>query len=463
MIGIDASVFLTSDAHICEVLTVGDYYKYVPGTTLTPDGITVINNTGGGGGQWQRLLIPNLAWRAQATWSIDEGNISTLASDENTGVDDTHPLRTGAEFARRMGRCVLPQVTTIRWMSDTTHYSLDLSGINAGAQSAAGTLTAAFPLVIVGVTTLVRAGTFSAVSQVGPWELVDSSLGTSWAASACLSTSASSRFIRTPDGAKHAFMGYEPLAKTVDTSPTTGYSNTYAFGSDGTPVATFVIEDSYEVINVPKFPRVKPPQSIPDSHGTDIAGCYFIYLDMQDVFGGSNEYRMCGWRAASALSCEVRGGKHVLRGCGFTFGGTVQGSQACSLNRSIVLGDFQFVDWAGDSSGQANVVANNGTVSVTHGSRGRLGVVHAYDCAFVPLTVSSRSNPVLDEVRGSGNFDLIINVQDTDCSVSCPQSAAFFHATTAAAHPIKIVGKTFDYADLPVVRLSKNASITVTT
>jgi hypothetical protein len=50
MVGIDASGFLTSDAHVCEVLTVGRLYRYVPGATMTADGITVVNNTGGGGG-----------------------------------------------------------------------------------------------------------------------------------------------------------------------------------------------------------------------------------------------------------------------------------------------------------------------------------------------------------------------------------------------------------------------------
>lgn len=41
---------------------------------------------------------------AQTNWHIDEGNVTGLASNRNSGADATHPLLTDGERVRRMGR-----------------------------------------------------------------------------------------------------------------------------------------------------------------------------------------------------------------------------------------------------------------------------------------------------------------------------------------------------------------------
>jgi len=104
MAGIDASGFLTSDAHICEVLTVGDFYRYVPGSTMTVSGTSVVTNTGGGGGQWARMGIPNQAFLQATYWSVSPatGNDQNVGWGTSEAAADAHPLQSFQELNRRL-------------------------------------------------------------------------------------------------------------------------------------------------------------------------------------------------------------------------------------------------------------------------------------------------------------------------------------------------------------------------
>jgi len=453
MRALSTSSFVAPVANTVYVATHDDFYRYVAGGTLTPSDGTVYSSSDGLG-QWVRMMIPSRKWQTQATWSIDESNSTGRASDENTGADDTHPLLTGDEFARRMGRCVLQQATTVRWLSDTTRYSLDLSGITAANQTALTPATN-YCLVIVGVPTVVRSGTLTGATDA-PWTVADSSLPTSWSASGCLSTSSGTRIIRKTDGSKHACMAYENVAKTAQTSPSNGYSQSYL--STGTAAVSFANGDAYEVLSLPKFPRVTPPASVPN-----FVGCYFFYLDMQGVVGGANEYRFCGWRAFSTFSAQTLAGTNTVRGGIFVAGGSMSGQLTNTLNRSIVpASSFQFFSWTGDMNGQINVVAKTGQFSVTHGSMGRLGIVYVYDCSVTAIQVHNVSSVTIDAIHGASNTSVIADVRDTGCSINSPNAASSFDATTSLAHPLLIVGATKDYADLPFWSTNQNAGFATT-
>jgi len=130
MVGIDASAFLTSDAHICEVLSVGDFYRYTPSTTIPQtDGINAVLNTGGGGGQWVRMNIPNLIFQQATYWAIDPSNSTGVASDENDGwgtsqaAADAVPLLTRAELNRRLVGVDAPTTRIFHLLSSETTLS----------------------------------------------------------------------------------------------------------------------------------------------------------------------------------------------------------------------------------------------------------------------------------------------------------------------------------------------------
>ncbi len=246
--------------------SVGDWFVLGPAeATAQPEVVVPASD----GRQWVRQFIPNPKWQKQNTWSVDESNATGLASDENTCADDTHPCLTIDEFVRRMGHVVLTQAVAVRWLSDTTHYSIDLSAIT-GSNQAALAPTTNYPLVIVGVPTVIRTGILTGATNA-PWTVSDSSLPVSWSASGCLSTSSGVRVIRKTDGSKHAMMGYENSVKTAQVSPTNGYSETWSVA--GTASASFTPGDAYEVLSVPKFPRVFASVSVPN-----FIGSYFTCL-----------------------------------------------------------------------------------------------------------------------------------------------------------------------------------------
>ena len=427
-----------------------DFYRYVPGSTLTAaDGLVYTSSDGLG--QWTRMLIPSRKWTTQTTWSIDESNSTSRASDENTGADDAHPLLSCDELARRLGSSTLQQATTVRWLSDTTRYSLDLSRVNAGNQTGLTPATN-YPLVFVGVPTVVRSGTLTGATDA-PWSVADSSLPTSWSASGCLSTSSGTRIIRKTDGTKHAAMGYEDVAKTAKTSPTNGFAQTYT--STGTASISFANGDAYEVLSLPKFPRIMPPESVPN-----FTGCYFFYLDMQGVVGGSNEYRFCGWRAFSTLSGQTRGCANTVRGGIFVAGGSMSGQLTNTMSRSIFLGSsFQLFSWGGDMNGLINVVAKAGQLQPSHTSHGRLGIVYAYDCSGSAIQLHNNAAITLDGLHGSGNASFTLEIRDSGCSINSTTTTPLtaFDATTGAAKPISVVGTTYDYADIPISVPNKGA------
>lgn len=66
------------------------------------------------GRQWlSEAKTSSLRFSFQTTWQIDPQNTTGLASDDNTGADATHPLRSYSEHALRLGDAVVGQATTI--------------------------------------------------------------------------------------------------------------------------------------------------------------------------------------------------------------------------------------------------------------------------------------------------------------------------------------------------------------
>ena len=153
--------------------TVGDFFC-LRLSALTPDSITVVNANVEG---WvsvgaARGAQCNLAG-ATSTWSVDASNISGVASDENTGIDDAHPLKTHAECARRTWGAFVPEGSKMI----VRHLSNDLAGARAiynvfggsgiifdgAVPDAVSNLFGFFN--IVGVPSVVYSGTMSAVVQ----------------------------------------------------------------------------------------------------------------------------------------------------------------------------------------------------------------------------------------------------------------------------------------------------------
>jgi len=434
------------------VASVKDWFILEPAGATTP--VPMVHVRAPDGRDWSRQGVQSLEWLTQGTWSVDESNATGLANDENTCADDLHPCLTVDELLRRIGK--LSSYTSdivVRWLSDTTRLSINLSGIVPGNLSIG---SMAPTLVFVGVPTVVRSGVLTGATDA-PWTVSDATLPASWSASGCLSTSNGSRVIRKTDRTKHAMMAYENSARTAQTSPTTGYSADYSVS--GPASASFAIGDAYEVLALPKFPKVSLPEYSGSFNGTD-----FIYLDMSLIIGGFSQVRLSGFSGPASIGNVVRTGGIICQGVIFTAGGSIQGVQIQnSFDRSLIMGgSFQGVTWSGDLHGYVNVIAKTGQLWVSHSSYPRLGTLYVYDDTTTAILVDNNSFASIDAIHGSGNTGLIVNVAYSGCSVNSVATTPLtaFDATTSAAHPISVVGAQYDYSGIPITVPAHNASFT---
>ena len=84
------------------------------GTSAIAVGSTAQNATGAAGAQWLRWgQLANPKWLLQTAWFVDPQNVSTTASDENSGLDAAHALLTKAEVFRRWGYTWTPNLNGV--------------------------------------------------------------------------------------------------------------------------------------------------------------------------------------------------------------------------------------------------------------------------------------------------------------------------------------------------------------
>jgi hypothetical protein len=115
--------------------------------------------------------MSSLRWQRQGTWSIDGLNTTGLASDENTGIDDAHPLATFAEYDRRTHGTRLQAgsshiVRLLSNMAASDGASLDIDGVGTPTTAAATPYPVNGYLTIVGVPAVTYSGTISASANV---------------------------------------------------------------------------------------------------------------------------------------------------------------------------------------------------------------------------------------------------------------------------------------------------------
>lgn len=107
------------------VETVQAYFNWEPASVLADDNATIISATGGG--NWLRGSQANVPqYLTQTAWFIDRGNVTGLATDENSGLTAASPLLHKAEYLRRVGGSggsaapVVSASTTIKFLSAGT-------------------------------------------------------------------------------------------------------------------------------------------------------------------------------------------------------------------------------------------------------------------------------------------------------------------------------------------------------
>jgi hypothetical protein len=157
------------------VTSVRDWFRWDPGSTATPDDITVVSLTANGGsaGRFLRELRADPYWRAQTAWFVD-----SAGNDENDG-SSLAPVKTDVEIQRRWSQeptlLTVPIVVTYV-NSPTTETNFDVKLLSGGSLTFLGVPTLSSPQVLSAVTAQSRG------SQQG-WDMTGTALGAAQVAS----------------------------------------------------------------------------------------------------------------------------------------------------------------------------------------------------------------------------------------------------------------------------------------
>jgi hypothetical protein len=173
------------------VLSVKDWWRWDPVSTLTSDGIKVLNPIANGAnpGRFIRELVPAPEWMKQLNWFVDPANVA--ASDENDGATGATPLATDAERQRRMGPNPLWDAGGyhIRFISDlpvsdvvrvvgtvAQTATLFFHGSATNGQGQSVLYTVAADAVVIALNRATNT----------PWQIASAGLPVSWTASGCV-------------------------------------------------------------------------------------------------------------------------------------------------------------------------------------------------------------------------------------------------------------------------------------
>lgn len=226
-------------------------YNSTASTGYTADAITTIAGPGGVG-FWTRQLTKDPTWAQQAVWALN----GTSGSDENTGLDSTHAIKTFSELRRRIDGSVLSQSVVCTWY-DTNDVT---ENINLNIIFADNEAVNPLQFAIVSDTstwTTVYSGTLGAgtlpLAQASqqPNTLVDTSGGFDWNTSGTGGTSLVGWRVRMTSGAANNYTSW--IDKRVSATTATAKAFTLntplttpiaAGTSQGNPASgdTYVIE-----------------------------------------------------------------------------------------------------------------------------------------------------------------------------------------------------------------------------
>jgi hypothetical protein len=143
-------VFLNYDNASAKFFTIADVPSPLPGLTGTYKTVNL------------DAVLPNPGPQSQATWFIDPQNVTGLASDDNSGIDATHPVLSYNNGVARKWTTYSPtlrQDTTLTWLSsqvgnaDPVVFTPTMvsavatlqAGLGAGQQIHAGNLAGVVP------------------------------------------------------------------------------------------------------------------------------------------------------------------------------------------------------------------------------------------------------------------------------------------------------------------------------
>lgn len=306
------------EGNVVYVISVRDYWKWLPNSTITSDDITYCAPTvvGVGAGRFERMMWASPDWMLQTTWVIDAAGSLGTSNDENDGLTAATALRTDTERQRRMGEEPIWSATEyhLRYISDvpTTQAVVIRNRTTPGAQifmHSSMTNGAGQSTLFSGTAGTITALNYAAGGGGQPWEMICATIPASWTASGLLNkrgrfTSGANTngifwIIKDLGGAAPNAKARlnEPQVAVTMTTPIAPSSNSF------TPVAgdTFVIEKLTQI----------PLLVIDTTGGILTAVVNGVILDSLDI-GTSGRYVFTGGRTIVRFGCTLGFGENQI-------------------------------------------------------------------------------------------------------------------------------------------------------
>lgn len=440
-----ASASLT-DGTLAYVQSTLEYFVLVTSGAATRTNVRVAAS-GFAGHQWSRIIKRNVQWEVQATWVIDPTNSTGLASDDNTGVDATHPLLTWQECSMRLWTAEIGQATTIaalgdQQVGDTPVFSYFLRP-GGGTMSMTGTPTIVYSSTVTGYvaaafgTTAADDNEFSDTAVPG---------GTFTAAGAL----AKGVLLRRTNGT----VIYAPVLKDLG-------STTCRIGQPQNPASTsaavaFAIGDSYQLLRLPKMLSLRVnDQSLINNAPTKLTT--FEFSVAQGLAPGAVTLTQCyisgGFRGTGAITCS---------GCCVDTGGPPP--QAIGQNLSFSMCSFKGTGATTYSFSNA-AINTEGSVLSLQGCQvvmasgvwnaGQFAVYDNTNAGAFPAPVGCDTGGrfhFLGPISGKGcTHKLVCARQSTQIVTALPLAAGSFYtaATTTDVTPIQ-AGSTASAVAIPL-------------
>ncbi len=427
--------------------TVGDFFQFKAGSTLTPVSNVVVASSDGLG-QWHRMGIRNQTFLAASFWAVDPANSTGLANDENAGWGATQaaarlvPLLTIEELNRRLVGSVISRDVVFEQLSS-------FAGPQNGQLTNLRTENGNGYPVWMGKKTAIFTGVISAYSAETPASNTRTMITATGLGAAHVG-----KLIMNAAGTKSAWVQKDLGGGQVGvTLPTAGIAEPYVIGQ-----ATFTVGETISVYTLPTIYNYPFPQS-----------CLYPALTWVNWSGGYAADQMAGSRpgifgvSCSGLACTGSAG--VFDGCLFSGNVFVTGCGNVTLqNCGIRNGTFTALDSLIGLNHQT-IDIQNGTLLLTGSSTLFGGTtttgIAAFDCTGT--TPGSGSGALViqrgggagkiklaptGKIYGSGNTTHLVAVAvGTQSTVP---AAAGCTATTSATKPLLVEGVEYAYADMPI-------------
>jgi hypothetical protein len=308
------------------VETFADFFTLRSPSSLIADGVTVIDSATPGD-QWQRLCQPSQQWLQQGSWFID----AAAGNDENDGTSALTPLKSWAEFRRRVGDPCKPATGMLVTLLTANPVEDPIAIRHVADNATIPTNT----LSILGATpTVVASGTVNAVTAANAATSTNGSFTTT---NAALSAAADDGIFLLFDASLGADSGYQPLMRNTA-------------GSSGSDVNQF-FDDTGAQVGVPSLAeviqRVAPvtayfggissdvPAAVTLTRIKALAGTYTNVAAINTLFVTPVLHTDCQF-----FSCSIVVGSLASSYSGATFwqGGILKSNTLCSGGMVIGVG-----------------------------------------------------------------------------------------------------------------------------